>query len=169
MTIFRLLAATSVLLSAVALAGAARAESDDDQTQLLRLATCQDSWLEWRNDEARIRRVAAMVHGGFEAQPRSPAYTPKRATTLLSHGVAELYPQSVGMAVGFSVALNAPFERVKADVERALGKPLANCDVSDGMKVCELKLAAKKTVMLMGNDKPGSVRTLMGCYYFYQQ
>lgn len=169
---FSLLAAASVLLAGVSLVAPSQAAADDAaqaQQQLLRMATCQDSWYDMRRDEGRMRQFAALVQGGFEPQRQSPAFLPRRATTLLGHPVVELYPQSVGMGVGFSVALDAPFERAKADFERALGKPLTRCESGDGMHSCELPLGEKKTAILMAPMQPGVARTLLGCYYFYQQ
>jgi hypothetical protein len=37
------------------------------------------------------------------------------------------------------------------------------------MRSCELAIAPQRTVMLMADDKPGTRRTLVGCYYLYEK
>ena len=120
----------------------------DDKT-LVSLATCQESWTDWKQDPARGRAFRVKFESEFRAQDREPFYLPIRPTTLLGHPVVRLYPDSVGMGVGFSVLAAASFEAVKASMEQQMGKPFDRCGVDDGAKTCERKLAKDKTVLLM--------------------
>lgn len=138
-----------------------------DDKMLVSLATCQESWTDWKNDPVRGRMFRATVEAGFRAQDREPFYLPIRPTTLLGQPVTRLYPDSVGMAVGFSVVAGASFEAVKASVEQQMGKPFARCGVEEGAKSCEQKIAEKKTVVLMEASRGKNPQTLFGCYYFY--
>ena len=157
--------AAALLLALIALSSAACAADDP---ALLRLSTCQDSWLEWKNDAARVARFTEIFERQFTPAKEPAAFEPKTAMTMLGHPVAHVFPQSVGMGLGFSVQVNAPFAQVRQSFEKQLGRPL-QCSTGDGMKSCELALGEKKTAILMAADKPGSRTTLLGCYYYYAQ
>jgi hypothetical protein len=83
--------------------------------------------------------------------------------------VAEAYPDSVGMGVGFSLTVDAPYDTARAAMEKALAKKLVHCEASDGMKTCELEVASQRTVTIMAGDRPKSRQTLIGCYYYYEK
>lgn len=142
------------------------AHAADDKT-LVSLATCQESWTDWKQDPARGRTFRAKFESEFRAQDREPFYLPIRPTTLLGHPVVRMYPDSVGMGVGFSVLAAASFEAVKTSMEQQMGKPFDRCGVDDGAKTCERKLAKDKTVLLMEAGRGKNPQTLFGCYYFY--
>ena len=75
-----------------------------------------------------------------------------------------------GMAVGFSVVVNANFVKTKATLEKRLGKSIGKCEPpSDNMRTCELVIGEKKTIVLMAEDNPKSTTTLVGCYYLYEK
>src|SRR5204862_74620 len=60
--------------------------------------------------------------------------------------VTQVYPESVGMGVGFSVMVGANFEQTKKRLEQKIGKPLNKCEPpSDNMRTCELTIGPKKT------------------------
>jgi len=160
----RALAAT-LLFALIVWTSAPRAAEDPT---LLRLSTCQDSWLEWKNEPARIARFADTFERQFTPAKEPAAFEPKAPMTMLGHSVVHVFPQSVGMGVGFSVLVNAPFAQARQSFERQLGRPM-QCSTSDGMKACELSLGEKKTAMLVAADSPGSKTTLLGCYYYYAQ
>jgi len=46
---------------------------------------------------------------------------------------------------------------------------LRHCEASDGMKGCDLEIAAHRTVTLMAEDNPKIRRALIGCYYDYEK
>jgi hypothetical protein len=80
----------------------------------------------------------------------------------------QVYPESVGMGVGFSVMVGANFEQTKKRLEQKIGKPLNKCEPpSDNMRTCELTIGPKKTLLLVAEDPPKTTTTLFGCYYFY--
>lgn len=157
----------SAVLLLTALASTPPVAAADDPG-LLRLASCQDSWLDWRRDETQMKRFADLVLGGFSRQDRSPAFIPQSPSSLLGFPITELYPQSVGMGLGFSVAITASFDEARQGFEKLLGKPMA-CSRGEGMRNCELVLGEKKTAMLMAPDKAGSRQALVGCYYYYEK
>jgi len=149
---------------------ASEAPQGANEAQLLRLATCQDSWLEWKNEPERLRRFATDLHQRFTLQPKSPAMKPNAPARLLGFAIEQLFPDSVGMGVGFSVQLQADFKQLRQRFEAQLGRPL-QCESGDGMLSCELPLGERKTAMLVtGEGSRGSgATTLLGCFYFYQQ
>lgn len=161
---------SSLLLLCCAMAGSAGATAPDPalEAQLLRLATCEDSWLEWKADRPRLQRFATALHAQFSAEPKSPAMKPNRPTRLMGLAVTQLFPDSVGMGLGFSVMLQADLQQARQRFEAQLGRPLS-CETGDGMVACELPLGEKKTAMLINGDKGRSPTSLLGCFYFYQQ
>jgi len=142
-----------------------------DNPILERLATCQDSWFEWKSsDPARLQQFVAGFQSDFSRKERDPFFVPKSSQTVVGLPVAQVFPQSVGMAVGFSVVVNANFDRTKTSLERKIGKSIKKCEPpSDNMRTCELEIGAKKTILLMAEDNAKSTTTLFGCYYFYEK
>jgi len=160
--------AVSVLAALLALLSMQVTTQAAEDPAMLRLLTCQDSWLDWKNDEARMRRFVNTVEAQYVRSEQGTAFTPKAPTTVLGHPVAQVYPQSVGMGLGYSVVVNAPFTVARQSFEKQLGRPL-KCSTSDGMRACELPVAEKKTAMLMASDNPSNKTTLLGCYYYYEK
>lgn len=153
------------VLALLALVLTATVSADDIKIE--RLATCQDSWLEFKDDPVRSQAFATSFMGAFNQKGNTAAYTPTSKVTVVGLPVVEAYPESVGMGVGFSVALDATFDKARAAVEKAIGKKLTDCETGDGMRMCGLEIAEKKTVMLMSDANGKSPRSLLGCYYFY--
>jgi hypothetical protein len=142
-----------------------------DNPMIERLATCQDSWFEWKSsDPARLQQFVAGFQSDFSQKERGPFFVPKSSQTVIGLPVAQVFPQSVGMAVGFSVVVNANFDRTRASLERKIGRSIKKCEPpSDNMRTCELAIGAKKTLLLMAEDNAKSTTTLFGCYYFYEK
>ncbi len=132
-----------------------------------RLATCQDSWYEWKEDRARMTQLVSMVEASFKRSEQGAGFMPKRATATMGLPVEQLFPQSVGMGVGFSAIVHADFAEARRTFEQRLGRKMT-CTMSEGTPACELELGPKKTAVLMTDD-PRSKRTLLGCYYFYEK
>jgi len=153
---------------AIAALATARTAHAADEPQLQRLALCQDSWYDWKDDDTRMARFAGYFESRFERSPQGDAFAPKSPMLALSHAVTQVYPQSVGMGVGFSLVVNADFAQARAAIEQQLGKPMT-CATSDGVRSCELKLGPKKTALLMNGQNGQAKTSLVGCYYFYQQ
>lgn len=140
-----------------------------DDAQMQRLALCQDSWLDWKDDSARMTDLVDYFESRIARSPQgSGAFDVKAPLRVLGQPVTQVYPQSVGMGVGFSLTVKAGFGATRAAVERRLGKSMA-CTSGDGMQACELQVGPKKTVVLMAPLNGAAKATLMGCYYFYQQ
>jgi hypothetical protein len=133
------------------------------------MAVCQDSWLDWGADDTRV----AAFRDGFRAQFKEAAsggyFVPTAAATLLGMKVARVYSSTIGMARGFSVAVEAPFDVAKKNVEKTIGKTMKHCDSGDGMRTCELEIAEKRTVTLMADATGKEKTTLVGCFYFYEK
>ena len=133
------------------------------------LATCRVSWLDWKNDPAQARTFGETINAAFTRQPRGPAWTPRKPIVVGGLKVVEAFPESVGMGVGFSLAVDADFDTARAEFERLAGKTFKACESGEGMKSCELTVAEKRTLMIVAGDNGRSKTTLLGCYYFYAQ
>ncbi len=162
-------AAAAPAAGAAAAAAPAAPAASKDAFNLEKMATCQDSWMDWGADDARV----GAFRDGFRAQFKQSAagayFVPITSATLMSMKVARVYSSTIGMARGFSVAVEAPFETVKKNVEKTIAKKLEHCETSDGMRTCDLEIATKRTVMLMADATGREKTTLVGCFYFYEK
>jgi hypothetical protein len=150
------------------LVGAAPAWSADDPG-LENLALCRASWLDWKTaDPARLESFKAFVRSGFSHKDNDAFFAPKSPMAVAGLKVTQVFPESVGMGVGFSVLVDATFDVARKALEQALGRPLGQCGASDGMRACELPIAAQRTVTLMSGDQPSDKTALIGCYYLYE-
>jgi hypothetical protein len=140
-----------------------------DTFNLDRMATCQDSWLDWGADDTRVGAFRESFLARFKQNGNDPFFVPIASATVLGMKVTRVYSNTIGMARGFSVAVEAPFETARKNMEQAVGKPLTHCDTGDGMRTCELSIAEKKTVMLMADATGKEKTTLVGCFYFYEK
>jgi hypothetical protein len=152
----------ALLCAAAAPAGAA------DNALLQRMVLCQDSWLDWKSDEARLARYVNEIESRFSHGSRDLGFTPKAPIKAFGLPVAQLFPQNVGMALGVSVIVNADFAQARRSLEGQLGRAM-KCESSDGETACELKIAETKTVVLMSEDNGKAKQTLLGCYYYYEK
>lgn len=149
-----------------AVAPASRADDSD----LARLATCQDSWRDWqKNDPARLKQFAEYFHAGFSRHDNDAFFVPKTSAAVAGLRVTQVFPDSVGMGVGFSVTVAAKFTAARTRLEKALGHPFAQCEAGDDMRTCALQIADQRTVMLMAEDNAKATTTLIGCYYYYEK
>lgn len=136
------------------------------------LATCRLSWLDFREDPARGHALGDTLRASYSPDDvaRDGSWKPTKATTLFGARVSRLYPESLGMGVGFSVLLDAKLDDLRPKVERAVGRPITECERDGAMVSCGLELGEKKTVTLTAADSgPQRNQTLVGCYYFYAQ
>ena len=141
-----------------------------DDVSLARLATCQESWLDLqKSDPAGLQAFGQRLHADFSQHGNDPFVVPRSRIEIAGLRVTQLFPNSVGMGVGFSVTVGAKFDETRRRVEKALGKPLVHCETSDGMRTCALQIAEKRTVMLIAEDNPKAASTLIGCYYYYEK
>ena|ERR1700741_3245317 len=153
----------------VTLAALLPAQAADDDA-LTRMALCRDSWFEWRTAEpAKFQAFADHVRANFAPHGNDPFALPKTGMSVAGFKVLQVFPDSVGMGVGFSLTVEAAFDEARKRVEKTLGKTLQHCEASEGTRDCEFEIAKQRTVMLMAEDKPGTRRTLIGCYYFYEK
>ncbi|HKW82125.1 MAG TPA: hypothetical protein VJN68_00110 [Burkholderiaceae bacterium] len=160
---------TTLTAMAVALSWAASAPAGAaDDALLQRMVLCQDSWLDWKSDRARLARYVDEVESRFSPGSRDPAFTPKAPIKAFGLPVARLFPQNVGMALGVSVIVDADFAQARRSLEGQLGRTM-KCESSDGERACELKIGEKKTVVLMSEDDGKAKQTLLGCYYYYEK
>jgi hypothetical protein len=140
-----------------------------DELNLERLAPCRDSWLEWKADQARAARMGQSLLANYTQKQGEAYFVPKSAKTLLGMPVTRLYPDSIGMAVGFSVVVSGSFDATRKNLELAQGKALKQRESGEGVKSCQLELEPKKTIVLLSGDKAGSQSTLVGCAYYYEK
>ncbi len=156
-------------LAAVFMVAAASAWSAENP-DIERLATCQDSWLDWKSSNpAQLQKFIEDFRSAFLQKKDTDAFfVPKVSQTVAGLPLAQVFPESVGMAVGFSVTVNASFDKTKATVEKKIGRPFKKCEPpSDNMRTCASEIGEKKTIVLMAEDNPKSTTALFGCYYLY--
>ena len=140
-----------------------------DNLSIERLATCQDSWLDWKeSDPVQLKKFANSFQSDFLRNEKDPFFVPKSNQTVAGLPVVQVFPESIGMAVGFSVVVNSNFDTTKTSLAKKIGKSFSKCEPpSDNMRTCELEIGEKKTILLMAEDNVKSKTTLFGCYYFY--
>ena len=132
-----------------------------------RLATCQDSWRDWKDNPAQSKKVGDLFNSTFVNMATDGSFTPNKKVSVVGLPVLLVYPETLGMGVGFSVVLEASFDTTREHVEKEIGKRLMDCDTSDGMRTCGLEIANERTITLMAGETDTRKRTLLGCYYFY--
>ena len=141
-----------------------------DDPRLESLALCRESWLDWqRTDPAKLDSFAAYFRSAFTHNGNDAFVAPKSAMTIDGLKVIQVFPESVGMGVGFSVLVDAAFDVAKPAVEHELGKPVRQCETGDGTRACELPVAEQRTLTLATGDPPNDKTTLIGCYYVYEK
>jgi hypothetical protein len=141
-----------------------------DDPRVENLALCRDSWLDWKKtDPAKSDSFVAFVGSAFTHNGNDAFATPRSAMAITGLKVMQVFPQSLGMGLGFSVVVDARFDVARQALEQKLGKPLRECETGDGMRTCQLPIAEQRTVMLMSGDPPNDKTTLVGCYYFYEK
>jgi hypothetical protein len=141
-----------------------------DDPRVENLALCRDSWLDWKTaDPAKLASASAYFRGALTHGDNDAFGVPNTPMAVAGLKVVKVFPGSVGMGVGFSVLVDETFDVTKEALEQRLGKPLRQCETGDGMRTCELSIAAQRTVMLMSGDRPSDGTTLVGCYYLYEK
>jgi len=158
-----------LLITALLLIGNSSAWAAEDLS-LERMATCQDSWLDWeKNEPAQLKTFGDQFRADFSQSENDPFFVPKTDTSIDGLRVLQVFPGSVGMGVGFSAVVDATFDNARRTFSKALGRSLEKCDVSDNMRTCELEIGEKRTFVLMAEDSAKSTTTLLGCYYYYEK
>jgi hypothetical protein len=155
--------------AAVALLFLASSAQAADDVLITRLLTCQDSWLDWKDNPAKSKPFVDHVRALFTPHGNDPYMLPKQNVTVAGLHVSQLFPESVGMGLGFSATVDVPFEKGRAALEKMSGKKLGHCEDSDGMNACELQIAEKRNLMAMAVDGQKPEQTLIGCYYYYEK
>jgi hypothetical protein len=156
--------------AAMALLCAAVPARAADDVPITRMATCQDSWLDWsHSDQMQMRKFVEYIRAGYTPHGNDPYILPKANVTIAGMHVSQVFPQSIGMALGFSVSVDVPFDKARAALEKIAGKKLGQCENSDGMKTCALQIAAQRTITAMAVDGQKPEQTLIGCYYYYEK
>jgi opacity protein-like surface antigen len=141
-----------------------------DDAGIERMATCQDSWFDWnKSDQAQLKKFGDRFRADFSRNGNDPFFVPRKDETIAGLRVKQAFPDSVGMGVGFSVTVEATFDKARRTFEKVLGKKLQKCETSDNMRTCELDIAEKRSFTLMAEDSPKSTTTLVGCYYYYEK
>lgn len=161
--------ATRVITAALLALCAHAAPAAELAETLQRLAGCQDSWLDWKNDEQRMRAFGDALMGQFRPSEQHHVFVPQGRVTWMGYEVSEITPQNIGMALGFAITVKAPLAKLRAGYERVVGQPMKACENNDGLSSCELQLAKRKTATMMMPIKKPELGTLLGCYYYYQQ
>ena len=165
-----LLTRVTLLALALLMGGVAPQGTSDSPFNLERLATCRDSWFEWKDDQARMTAIVAGLQAAYHQQQDTDAFVvPNQKTTLLGLPVLRVFPNSIGMAVGFSVMVSGSFDAAKKAVEGTIHKPLGKCEANDEMRTCSLEIAEKKALLLLGDSNGKSKEVLVGWFDFYEK
>jgi hypothetical protein len=61
-----------------------------DEPSLERLATCQESWLDWQNDVARGQKFVTSLHANYSEQEVGGYLVPKGKATLFGLPIARV-------------------------------------------------------------------------------
>jgi hypothetical protein len=139
-----------------------------DDGALTRMALCKDSWADWKkSDPAKMKAFLQRIDAQFAHHGNDPFGLPKTNVSVMGFRVVRGFPDSAGMALGFSLGVDATFDNARKAVEKALGKPFGRCQTGGGMRMCGLKIAPQRTVTLAGADKANAHETRIGCFYFY--
>lgn len=155
------------LCAAVATTPTEAAEPNDS---LQRMVTCQDSWLDFQNDERRVDRFIELLDTHFRRDNKLKALVPRAGATLMGYPIVDVTPETVGIGQGFGVTVKAPLDEVRKSYEAALGRKMTECKREDeGMTICSVEIARQKTATLITPTKRPEVGTLMGCYYKYER
>lgn len=159
----------SITLAALLLASAGSADLHAEGVpQLQRLALCQDTWFDWKDDARRMQSYSNYFETKFDGSASDGSFTPKSPTTAFGGRVSHVYPGSVGTGVGFSLTVNADHAQLRAGIEKQLGKAMT-CETGEGTRACELQLGPNKTVLLMTDQNGRAQSSLVGCYYYYEK
>ena len=109
-----------ILLVALMMAGPARAADD---AALARLATCQDSWSDWsKSAPDKLKTLGEHFRAGFVQNANDPFFVPRKPTSIAGLKIVQAFPGNVGMGVGFSLTLDAGYDKAKAVMEGVFGK-----------------------------------------------
>ncbi len=154
---------SSLVLSFLAISNAHAA----DNKLLLQLATCEESWMDWGKSSPKVDDFRKLFTEDFKRKDRDPGFTPLKPASILGFNITEAYPESVGMGVGFSVLVEAEYDKVKASLEKQVGKAIGACGKEGDSRSCEHKIGEKKTLVLFEGGRGKNAKTLFGCYYFY--
>ncbi len=96
-----------------------------DDVSIERMATCQDSWLDWeKNDPVQLKKFYDHFRSDFSRSASNPFWVPKTDKSFAGLRVEQVFPDSVGMGVGFSVLVDATFDEARRRVEKMLGRSL---------------------------------------------
>lgn len=137
---------------------------------LTRMALCRDSWLDWsKKDPAKLKRFGESFRANFLHKNNDAFVTPRMQASIAGLRVVQVYPDSIGMAVGFSVLVSADVAKTRVTIEKMLGRKLTHCETGDGIQACDLRIGEQRTFTLMAEDDTKSRQTLVGCYYYYEK
>ncbi len=139
-----------------------------EEAWLGRLATCQESWFAWKNDDVLMTQYLDRFSANFTHGEDDSVFLPKGPGKVFGFPLIKVYPNSVGTGVGFSLQLSGQVEKIRNEVEHQLHKSL-ECSSSDSMTSCGVELGENKSVVLMAFGDGDAAINLLGCYYIYEK
>ena len=123
--------------------------------------------MDWGKSSPKFDDFRKMFSTDFKQKGGGANFAPTKPLSILGYSLTEVYPESVGMGVGFSVLVDAEFDKVKASLEAQVGKTIGECSKEGDSRSCEHTIADKKTLLLIEGGRGKNAKTLFGCYYFY--
>lgn len=97
----------AAILPCIVFAGLA-AGAQVEPARLEKLATCQVSWMDCKDNDLRMSQYLGSFEKGYTQSDEEPAFLPKNATSAFGFRVTTVYPQSEGMGIGLSMLPAAP-------------------------------------------------------------
>lgn len=159
----------TLLLGLVATSAAGHTHAAEPQHLLQSMITCQDSWLDWKDDPVRAERFIETLDRHFYREERRRVLIPREPVQLMGHAVIEVTPQNAGIGLGFAVTVKAPLDKVRQSYETAIDATMSRCGQHDALTLCTKPIAERKTAMLASPTARPEIGTVMGCFYFYQK
>lgn len=136
--------------------------SDDPNTMLQQLVTCEVTWKKLNDDYWVTSKIEDFYGNHLTRERKKRSFLPKQEMNVFGINVVKVYP-SVGLQPGFMVELDTSISNLLDVVVINGNKMLEDCN-SD-KTICGKKLSKTESVMAL--DERG--RVFLACAYPYQK
>ncbi len=141
--------AIALMLASVAFSSAQAA----DDMLFLQLATCRDSWSDWKHIAPKVTPFQDRIAAHLRRIEGAEAHTPIKALSLLDFNVVDVYPGGVTMGLGFSGVVEAEFDSIKMSLENHVGKRITECSLQENTRDCGCSFAEKSSDAHGSNER----------------
>lgn len=129
------------------------------------LATCKVSLNEVEPNSSTWSYYARRAESDLVSNENNMSI-PKVPTNIFGFPVSHVRLSGVGMAPGFAVVVDAPFDVVSSSITQQTNIPLSPCAPQDGCVTYDF--SKDRSLILMAGNKSGAPQTLIGCIYPYR-